>query len=83
LRPAEAAPAGGLASKLRRVTSSGAFIPEIDGLRFIAAASVLAYHINGELLEVAALKGAGARTCRADRRKSVSQVALHMIPAFG
>jgi peptidoglycan/LPS O-acetylase OafA/YrhL len=61
VEPTKAAPAGELASKLRRVTSSGTFIPEIDGLRFIAIASVLAYHINGELLKVDALKGVGAR----------------------
>lgn len=41
---------------LRRVTSSGKFIPEIDGLRFIAIGSVLVYHINGEYLKV---KGPG------------------------
>ena len=29
---------------LRRVTSGGVYIPEIDGLRFIAIMSVLAYH---------------------------------------
>jgi peptidoglycan/LPS O-acetylase OafA/YrhL len=31
---------------LKRITSSGAFIPEIDGLRFIAIASVLLHHLN-------------------------------------
>jgi peptidoglycan/LPS O-acetylase OafA/YrhL len=56
-----AVPSGGLAEKLGRVTSSGRFIPEIDGLRFIAISSVLAYHINGELLKVDALAGDGAR----------------------
>ena len=30
-----------------RITTSGRFIPEIDGLRFIAIASVLLFHING------------------------------------
>jgi peptidoglycan/LPS O-acetylase OafA/YrhL len=30
--------------RLRRVTSGGRFIPEIDGLRFIAIASVVLYH---------------------------------------
>ena len=41
---------------LRRVTSTGRIIPEIDGLRFIAIAFVLAYHINGEFQKV---KGTG------------------------
>jgi peptidoglycan/LPS O-acetylase OafA/YrhL len=31
-------------SSLRRVTSSGSYIAEIDGLRFVAIISVLAYH---------------------------------------
>lgn len=31
----------------KRITSTGRFIPEIDGLRFIAIASVLLYHVNG------------------------------------
>lgn len=30
----------------KRITSSGNFIPEIDGLRFIAIASVVLFHIN-------------------------------------
>jgi peptidoglycan/LPS O-acetylase OafA/YrhL len=33
--------------QLRRITSSGKYIPEIDGLRFIAIASVVLYHLNG------------------------------------
>jgi peptidoglycan/LPS O-acetylase OafA/YrhL len=35
----------------RRVTSSGAYIPEIDGLRFIAIVSVIFLHCYGELIE--------------------------------
>jgi peptidoglycan/LPS O-acetylase OafA/YrhL len=34
-----------LANKLSRVTSSGELIPEIDGLRFLAIASVLFHHM--------------------------------------
>ncbi len=33
----------------RRITSSGSFIPEIDGLRFIAIASVVLFHLSGFL----------------------------------
>ncbi len=34
-----------LVARLRRVTTSGKFIPEIDGLRFIAIFSVLLFHV--------------------------------------
>jgi len=33
----------------KRITSSGSFIPEIDGLRFIAIASVVLFHLSGFL----------------------------------
>lgn len=46
--PASRGWGGYLREKLGRVTSSGNFIPEIDGFRFIALAWVLAFHINGE-----------------------------------
>lgn len=35
-----------LFSRLRRVTSSGKFISEIDGMRFIAIGTVILFHIN-------------------------------------
>ncbi len=34
----------------RRITSSGQFIPEIDGLRFLAIFSVYIYHLAGDVL---------------------------------
>lgn len=34
----------------RRVTSTGQFIPEIDGLRFLAIFSVFIYHVAGDVL---------------------------------
>src|SRR5271170_315592 len=34
----------------RRITSTGQFIPEIDGLRFIAILSVYIYHLAGDVL---------------------------------
>jgi peptidoglycan/LPS O-acetylase OafA/YrhL len=36
-----------LTSKLRRVTTSVAFIPEIDGLRFLSILMVVLVHVNG------------------------------------
>ena len=37
-------------ARLARVTSGGAFVPEIDGLRFVAIGAVVLFHINGFLL---------------------------------
>ena len=37
--------------QLRRITTSGNFIPEIDGLRFIAICSVLFCHLGGFIIE--------------------------------
>ncbi len=40
-----------LLARLSRVTTGGALIPEIDGLRFIAIASVVLFHLNISLRE--------------------------------
>lgn len=37
------------ANRLQRTTSSGRFIPEVDGLRFVAILSVLLFHIGGQV----------------------------------
>lgn len=37
-------------NNLQRITSSGRFIPEIDGLRFVAIISVVLFHLNGFIL---------------------------------
>ena len=39
---------------LSRETSSGRFIPEMDGLRLAAIAMVVLYHLNGYLMAKAA-----------------------------
>jgi peptidoglycan/LPS O-acetylase OafA/YrhL len=38
-----------LFNRLRRITRDGLWIPEIDGLRFVAICSVLIFHIHEEL----------------------------------
>ncbi len=38
-----------VARDLRRRTTSGSWVPEIDGLRFLATMAVLLFHIQGEL----------------------------------
>ncbi len=44
--------------RLGRITSSGRFIPEIDGLRFIAITSVIFFHVNGYVAQHTSLKEA-------------------------
>jgi peptidoglycan/LPS O-acetylase OafA/YrhL len=39
-----------LYARLSRVTSSGAFIPEVDGLRFLAIAPVVIFHVRNYLV---------------------------------
>lgn len=36
--------------QLSRETSSGRFIPEMDGLRFVAITMVILFHLNGYLV---------------------------------
>lgn len=36
--------------RFRRITTSGEFIPQIDGLRFIAVMSVVIYHLTGFIM---------------------------------
>ena len=38
-----------LLDRIRRITRDGRWIPEIDGLRFVAIMSVLLFHLYGEL----------------------------------
>jgi peptidoglycan/LPS O-acetylase OafA/YrhL len=40
-----------LFNKLKRTTSGGNFIPEIDGLRFIAVISVVLFHIVNHYID--------------------------------
>jgi peptidoglycan/LPS O-acetylase OafA/YrhL len=42
--------AGRLLARLSRETSSGRFIPEMDGLRFAAIGMVILFHLNGYLI---------------------------------
>jgi peptidoglycan/LPS O-acetylase OafA/YrhL len=40
-----------LRGRLRRITSSGRYIPEVDGLRFVAITAVVLFHIGGYVSE--------------------------------
>lgn len=57
--PAPTTLLGRIAALGRRVTSGGTFLPEIDGLRFIAIAWVLIYHLAGEYAKVRGADFAG------------------------
>jgi peptidoglycan/LPS O-acetylase OafA/YrhL len=46
--------------RLSRETSSGRFIPEMDGLRFVAIAMVVLFHLNGYLLAKSSLHHLGS-----------------------
>ena len=43
---------GGLPERLRRVTTSGDYIPQVDGLRFVAVFMVLCSHLNSRVLRM-------------------------------
>jgi peptidoglycan/LPS O-acetylase OafA/YrhL len=45
-----------LEGRFRRKTSGGAFIPEIDGLRFVAIAAVVSFHLHAQLVRYYSLR---------------------------
>lgn len=57
-------------SRFTRITSGGAFIPEIDGLRFFAIMSVVLYHLN-EYLKIH-----GSEAFRESAETSILNLAL-------
>lgn len=52
-------PMANLWTRLRRETSSGRFIPQVDGLRFFAIAGVLVFHIHEYLQPRLAIESTG------------------------
>jgi len=69
-----------LLAPYRRITSSGNFIPEIDGLRFIAILSVYIYHLAGDVLRHSSPTAAG--TLNGDWTFSVTQILNVGVPLF-
>ena len=69
----------GILHRLSRVTSSGGFIPEIDGLRFIAIAVVLLHHICAIYLEGGERFGGAVQIPRDWRRLSQESTLIHSL----
>jgi peptidoglycan/LPS O-acetylase OafA/YrhL len=66
---------------LSRETSSGRFIPEMDGLRFVAIAMVVLYHLNGYLMAKTAFYEHGPRS-QPDWLCRTALVGLHGVELF-
>jgi hypothetical protein len=54
-------------SKLRRITTSGAYVPEIDGLRLVAILSMVIYHISIQTMSESGQAGGQACISLIDR----------------
>jgi peptidoglycan/LPS O-acetylase OafA/YrhL len=68
-----------IGDRLSRVTSHGGFIPEIDGLRFVAIAAVVLHHICSIYLESSGRFGGDVRFPRDWRRLSNESVLVHAL----
>jgi len=66
---------------LSRETTSGRFIPEMDGLRFVAIAMVVLFHLNGYLIAKATFYG-HASTTQTDWLRRAALVGLHGVELF-
>jgi peptidoglycan/LPS O-acetylase OafA/YrhL len=66
---------------LSRETSSGRFIPEMDGLRFVAIAMVILYHLNGYLMAKTSFYERGQMT-QPDWLCRSALVGLHGVELF-
>ena len=65
---------------ISRETSSGRFIPEMDGLRFAAIAMVVLFHLNGYLMAKSA--SYVASSAKSDWMGQVAQVGFHGVELF-
>jgi peptidoglycan/LPS O-acetylase OafA/YrhL len=57
--PAASQPATSIEARFRRITGGGVFIPQIDGLRFVAIASVVAFHLYAQLVRYKGVAAGG------------------------
>jgi len=68
-----------IGDRLSRVTSNGGFIPEIDGLRFVAIAAVVLHHICSIYLESSGRFGGDIHFPRDWRRLSNESTLIHSL----
>src|SRR5207302_6729140 len=73
--------AGRILARLSRETTSGRFIPEMDGLRFVAIAMVVLFHLNG-YLTAKAVSPQYAFTARSDWITQVALVGFRGVELF-
>lgn len=66
----------------RRITSSGRFIPEIDGLRFFAIFSVFIYHLAGDVLRYGSPANASGLLFRVTQVLNVGVPLFFVISGF-
>jgi peptidoglycan/LPS O-acetylase OafA/YrhL len=70
-----------LSIRLSRETTSGRFIPEMDGLRFAAIAMVILFHLNGYLLAKSSLHHLGSSS-DASWLAKIAGVGFHGVELF-
>jgi peptidoglycan/LPS O-acetylase OafA/YrhL len=61
-------------NSFRRITTTGAFIPEIDGLRFIAVISVVFLHCYAEVLRRTAMGAIPGQKATMTRRIEMARM---------
>jgi peptidoglycan/LPS O-acetylase OafA/YrhL len=67
--------------RLSRETTSGRFIPEMDGLRFVAIAMVIVFHLNGYLLAKSSLHHLGSSS-ESDWLAQIAMVGFRGVELF-
>ncbi len=67
--------------RLSRETTSGRFIPQMDGLRFVAIAMVIIFHLNGYLLAKSSLHRLGSSS-ESDWLAQIAMVGFRGVELF-